>query len=109
MKSRLVFCIAILIASANSYSAEGGTGWRSITSFGCHLDDGTCYFNVNGGVVGSAECESSNIRFYTKTSENGDTWYSMILAAYVADKQVDLNIAGCYGAYPTFSHGKISK
>ncbi len=109
MKSRLVFCITILITCANSFSAEGSTEWQSITAFGCHLDDGTCFFNVTGGVVGSPECESSHIRFNTKTSKNGDIWYSMILAAYVADKQVKLNIAGCYGAYPTFNYGHISK
>ena len=97
-----VFCMSL-------QAAEGHTGWRTLTSFGCHLNDGTCYFSVDGAAVGPAECLKTNIRFNTKTSVNGDTWSSMILAAHLANKRVQFYITGCYGSYPTFAYGQIEQ
>ena len=109
MKLKMLFGLLLAGFCMSLQAAEGNTGWRTLTSFGCHLNDGTCYFSVDGAAVGPAECLKTNIRFNTKTSENGDTWSSLILAAYLAGKKVHLNIAGCYGAYPTFSYGEIEK
>lgn len=95
----------------NGEVISGGTGWRSITAFGCHLTDGTCYFDISGTAVGPEGCHKRNIRFNNLTSPNGKTWLSLIQIAIATGKQVNFNIATrCYSnqpAYPTFRWGQI--
>ena len=95
----------------NDEVISGGTGWRSITAFGCHLVDGTCYFDVSGTAVGPDGCHKRNIRFDSLNSPNGKTWLSLIQIAIATGKKVNFNIAtNCYTnqpAYPTFRWGQI--
>ena len=109
MKVKIIFCLIFLSLSVTLQANEGSTGWRNLLGFGCHLNDGICYLDIDGAPVGASQCRTTNIRFNTKASENGDVWASMLLAAYVSGKRVNLNISGCYGNYPTFDHGRIEK
>jgi len=105
--SVFTFCSAI---SANANT--GSTGWRTVTVMGCHLTDGTCYFNIDGDPVGPEECKGNNVRFNVLTSPNGKTWLSMLEAAYLTKRQVNLSIINtCYAdqpVYPTFNYGSIA-
>ena len=114
MKRIGYFALVLLLTniSFSAYSAEGDTGWRNITGFGCHLNDGTCYMDIDGPAVGPAECLSNNVRFDVLGSMNGKTWLAMIKTAYLLGKEVRFNIKGCYSfqpLFPTFSWGRINK
>ena len=110
MNKKLIVIILMSLpwfATANS----GGTGWRNITSLGCHLTDGTCYFNIDGAPVGAESCTNNNVRFDVLNSPNGKTWLSLLQQAYASKTRVSLNINACYGNsnYPTFNYGAIEK
>ncbi|WP_218417929.1 hypothetical protein [Alteromonas lipotrueae] len=104
---KYIIVILTFLISSKTLATTGETGWRSIENFGCHLNDGTCYFTIDGQHVGNSECTNNNIRFSRKSSQNGEFWASMLLAAHMANKKISLNIEGCYGKYPTFTFGKI--
>ncbi len=105
------FFVILILFSIPSYASEGGTGWRNITGFGCHLHDGTCYIDIDGDPVGLSSCLGTNIRFDTASSVNGKVWVSLISTAYASNKKIQLNISGCYdnGTFPTFNYGRIEK
>jgi hypothetical protein len=110
MKKKLIILFALSVFSMHINAEEGSTGFRNITGFGCHLVDGTCYFNIDGGAVGPDECLSSNVRFNSQNSINGTTWLSLLQIAITTGKRIQLNIVGCYSLqprYPTFNYGSI--
>jgi hypothetical protein len=107
---KIMLLIISSIFSANILAQEGSTGFRNIIGFGCHLNDGACYFDIDGGAVGLAECLSSNIRFNSQDTINGKTWLSLLQIALTTGKRIQLNIVGCYSLqpnYPTFNFGRI--
>lgn len=112
-KLLFVVAIALTLSNGNTVNAQtGASGWRTITAFGCHLTDGTCYFHIDGDAVGPEGCKNNSVRFNVLKSPNGKTWLSMIEMAYIAKRKVNLRILEtCYvdqPAYPTFSYGSIS-
>ncbi|MCW8880549.1 MAG: hypothetical protein OQK04_06590 [Kangiellaceae bacterium] len=111
MKNFLIISIlsVSLFALPKTNASTGGTGWRNITSFGCHLTDGTCYFNIDGASVGESSCLGNNVRFDAQNMPNGRVWLSLIQQAIATKKKIQLNINGCYGTsiYPTFNYGQI--
>ncbi len=108
----ILYSVIILILFVQSgYASEGLTGYRNLTSFGCHLEDGTCFVEIDGNSVGASTCISNTIRFNVLNSLNGRNWLSLLQTAYIAKKQVNLNIEGCYvnqPTYPTFNFGYIN-
>lgn len=111
-KHIVIFWVFLIGIQHSLMASEGDTGLRNITGFGCHLEDGTCYFDIDGSPVGHSSCLGNNIRFNVIDSANGKTWLSIIEAAYIADKQVQLNISGCYSRqpiFPTFTFGRMIK
>ena len=109
IKRILLFLFIITFIVKPALSVD--TGFRNITGFGCHLTDGTCYFELEGTVFGPPECTSNQARFDVQLNANGHVWLSMIEAAYLANKRISLNITtDCYMQnYPTFSFGRIEK
>lgn len=92
--------------------AWGQTGWsgfRTIIDFGCHNNDSTCFFTVDGPPVsGGSNCTSNSIRWDSKNDPNGKTWLAIILAAKASGSKVAFNINKCYTgqtSYPTFNWG----
>lgn len=109
-KSFLFILLAFVFwISTSTVASTGGTGWRKITSFGCHLVDGTCYFSIDGEPVGESNCLGNNVRFDALNMPNGKIWLGIIQQAIATKKKVNLNINGCYGTsiYPTFNYGQI--
>lgn len=113
-KRLMPILISLLISSVAC--AEEITGdvtgnvLRSIKLMGCHLNDATCYIDVDEAVGIDGQCKGKSVRWF-KDAENGKEILSMFLAAQLASKQVSLNIStDCFagaGNYPTFRYMSI--
>jgi hypothetical protein len=77
---------------------------------GCHLNNTTCYINVNEPVGIPGECKGKSVR-WVKDAINGKEILSMFLAAQMANKKVGLFISNeCFsgtGNYPTFNYMSV--
>lgn len=84
----------------------------TINKIGCHLNDPTCYIYIDQS-VGPADCSANSIRWNKKTSESGKEALSLLLAAHMAGKQVDMAVSeACFSnnpKYPTFVHFSVIK
>lgn len=85
------------------------TGLRSITGYGCHKSDGTCYVLFDGpSVSGGPDCIGNQLRWDAKNDANGKSWLAMIMMAAANGKKVSFFVAGCYSPpFPTFSYGSV--
>lgn len=81
------------------------TGFRNITSVGCHRSDGTCFIIVDGSGFygGGATCSEirNEVRFSTEDA-NGKRNYMTLLSAYMVGKKVSFYVNGCYVNQPAF-------
>lgn len=102
----MVLVLAVFASAASM--ADVRTGPRKITTMGCQPFDttGTCYATLDGAAFGPSGCIGNTVRWNTQTL-GGQNTLALILAAYSANKPVDLNITDtCYSPapqYPTFS------
>lgn len=111
----LITTLFSLLISSLTYAEEStgdvtGNVIRSIQSMGCHLNDATCYIDVDEVVGIEGQCKGKSVRWF-KNAENGKEILSMFLAAQLASKKVSLNIStDCFsgaGKYPTFRYMSI--
>ena len=95
--------VALLFFFGFSYADEP-TGYRKITGMGCHVVDGICFVNLEGSLFGSTEgCSSVQARWDSSTA-GGKNNLSMLMAAWLAGKEVDLYLRGCQDEFwPTFA------
>lgn len=79
------------------------SGPRHITGIGCHNGDQTCFINVDGPLTGPAACKHFSIRWNVQTDPGGKNTLSLLTAAYLAGKTINLAIADtCYATQPTY-------
>ena len=94
---------------AKVYAGEF-TGARTISHIGCHLNDDTCFVELDGSPVGgSVGCATNSVRWAVNTKPSGKSWLALFTAAHLTGKKVGLQIDGCHTqpAFPTFSYGYV--
>ncbi|BCL73243.1 exported hypothetical protein [Vibrio nigripulchritudo MADA3029] len=95
--------ISSMLLTSNVALAKS-SGWRDIKEIGCHLNDGTCYANLDAA-VGPAKCNSTSIRWNKDNAASGKETLSLLMTASAAGKKVRFNVVDtCYGIYPTFNY-----
>ncbi|MFY0563292.1 hypothetical protein ACN28E_05565 [Archangium lansingense] len=106
--NRAMLLSAVVVALALPGQAQAtGTGLRTITNIGCHLNNNTCWVDISGSAVGPANCRATSIRFNI-TAPNGKNIFSLMTAAFLAGKQVSFELPDtCYvdqPIYPTLTY-----
>ena len=103
MNRALLLSSIIATLALPGQSLAGYTGLRTITNVGCHLNDTTCWVEIAGPAVGPEICRNNNLRFSTN-SPNGKNILSLVTAAFLAGKQVNLNFPDttCYADQSPF-------
>ena len=92
---------------SNIAHGDEGTGLRTIIDMGCNKDDGGCYIHIDGDAVGETYgCESNVIKWDTN-EQGGKNLLAIFMSAFLSQKQIHLNISGCYNGHPTFSGGSM--
>lgn len=95
------------ISKAGNYGIVG-----TITSIGCQTVNGICLVVLNGTAAGPPGCVSNDIRWDSVNTPNGNAAIAQLTAAYLAGKQVTINIDNaCFSefpAYPTMDYYIIS-
>lgn len=99
MIKKVIF-VSTLILPMTSISFAGETvSNRKITDIGCHLTDGTCYVTLYGEPFGAYEnCPSkiTNVFRFNSTTVHGRRAYASFYGAFLAKKNVEVYIDGCY-------------
>jgi hypothetical protein len=110
MKVAALLVVMVVLAFPGQALAVS-TGSRNITNIGCHLGDDTCWIDISGSAVGPSGCTSNQIRF-SVNSTNGKSVFSLLTAAFLAGKQVNLEVTNtCYlgnTVYPTIGWLNVS-
>jgi hypothetical protein len=81
--------------------ADEHVAGRHITRIGCHHIDSTCYVSLDGAAFGAAEnCASTpaggnQFRFDNTDTANGRRTYASLLAAFLSQRPVTVQIRGC--------------
>lgn len=90
--NKVIFAMLLLLSSIYSH-AGGRVGWNIISSIAFQNQDLMLYSENWGNPNG---CTQINAIILKKTDPNFDKAYSMLLAAYMAGKQVNAFSEGCH-------------
>lgn len=88
---RLIILLSIVFS--NGAAAAGPVGWTKINSLAFQNSDLMIYTEVKGNPNG---CERDTGVILKKSDQNFDKAYSMILAAYMAGKEIKAYSDGCH-------------
>lgn len=95
----LVLTFLTSFGLANNCLADEQTTPRHIVSLGCHDVNGTCFVTLDGTPFGSTlGCSVGAItqfRFDNGDTDEGKRAYASFLAAFLAGKQVSVDLSGC--------------
>lgn len=99
----------VFVCLAGLVHADEDTGARTILGYGCHMNDGTCYVNIDGpAVTGGPECTGTQLRWDAKNNVNGKSWLAMIMMAAANGKKVQFFASGCMSpGFPAFLFGTV--
>jgi hypothetical protein len=90
--------LLIGIAEAGNYSISG-----TITAIGCQTVNGICFVTLSGAAAGPPGCVSTNVRWDSVNTPNGTAVIAQLTAAYLAGKQVYINISNsCFAEFPNY-------
>jgi hypothetical protein len=94
--------LAALGCASMTASAAEQSGPRTIENMGCDNVDTICYVYLSGASVGGSLGCASNYVEWDLNDPNGKTSYASLMAAFLAGKQVNIYMAACLPARPTF-------
>lgn len=106
LKSKINFIACVLIgcvllipaANAGSYGITG-----TIDSIGCRTVNGICLVIINGTAAGPPGCVQNQVRWDSVNTPNGNAAIAQLTAAYLAGKQVTINISdNCFAEFPSY-------
>jgi hypothetical protein len=111
LQNKILAFFVFIFMSLPAGAVTGWTGFRSISDFGCHNTDGTCYLTIDGDEVsGGSNCTSRSIRWDSRNDPNGKTWLALLLTAKSLGTKVGFYVGSCYAmqpVYPTFYWGAL--
>ncbi|MGL4232195.1 MAG: hypothetical protein ACRCWJ_12590 [Casimicrobium sp.] len=89
----------LLLTSTASGQSFENSGARKIVSIGCHAVDGTCYVGLSGPefIKDANNCPTPGTAQFRwdNADAHGKRAYSSLMAAFLAQKSVDVTIYGC--------------
>jgi hypothetical protein len=104
-KHRCKLVVAFTLATVLSLTASAAeyTGSRTIVSMGCDDVDTICAITLSGASFGSSVgCVSNTIAWDSINDPNGKNTLAELLTAFTAGLQINVYIAACSTARPTF-------
>ena len=84
MKKITIFLIALFFTTLSEASTPVGEISR------IYPNDGRIYFKLKND-----SCNPNGYYYFSMSSENGETWYSLILAAANTSKKIAVRVANC--------------
>lgn len=86
------------MSKAGNYSISG-----TVTSIGCQTINGICFVTLSGAAAGPPGCVSNDVRWDSVNTPNGNAAIAQLTAAYLAGKQVAINIDNnCFAEFPSY-------
>jgi hypothetical protein len=95
----LIGCVLMIpVANAGNYGIAG-----TIISMGCQTVNGVCFVTLSGAAAGPAGCVQNQVRWDSVNTPNGNAAIAQLTAAYLAGKQVSINISNtCFAEFPSY-------
>jgi hypothetical protein len=92
------YALMISVSLAGNYGISG-----TITSMGCQTVNGICFVTLSGAASGPPGCVGTQVRWDSVNTPNGTAAIAQLTGAYLAGKQVLINISdSCFAEFPAY-------